>query len=132
VTEAADAAAQLNRALTRVHRGVLATLALCALLVFTATTDGGPEVTDTARGGFFQAAIALAVASILARTASVSPRPPRIRIRLALVSLVLAGAIGVVSVVCAVVEGQRDGPLLYTLGAAILALRPPVRVVTTP
>ncbi len=132
MTEPANAAAELNRALKRVHRGILATLALCALLVFTATTGGGEEAADASRDGFFQAAIALAVASILARAASVSPRPPRTRIRLALLSLVLTGGIGVVAVACAAIEGQRDAPLLYTLGAAILALRPPVRLVATP
>ena len=132
MTESSNTAAELNRALTRVHRGILATLALCAVIVFTTTPDDGPEIADATRDGYFQAAIALAVASILARAASVSPRPPRTRIRLALASLFLAAGIGVVAVACAVAEGQRDPPLLYTLGAAILALRPPVRVVMTP
>ncbi len=131
MTQAENAAEKLNRALQRVHRSILAMLALCAVLVFTATSAAGAEAAPAARGGFFQAAIALAVASILARTASVSPRRPRTRIRLALASLVFAGAIGVVAVACAAIEGQRDAPLLYTLGGAILALRPPVRVLAT-
>ncbi len=132
MTQAENAAEKLNRALQRVHRSILAMLALCAVLVFTATTGSGGEAADASRDGFFQAAIALAVASILARAASVSPRPPRTRIRLALLSLVLTGGIGVVAVACAVIEGQRDAPLLYTLGGAILALRPPLRLVATP
>lgn len=116
-----DVAAQ-NSALRRVHRSVLATLVLCAIVVWTA---GDPDASGEADRRFTWVAFGLAAASILVRRAVapglLGPRPRK----LLLASLLLAGSIGGVGVVLAAGGGPRSIGLLYVLGAAILALRPP-------
>ncbi len=117
-----EAVAAQNSALRRVHRSVLATLVLCAFVVWTA---GDPDTSGEVDRSFTWVALGLAAASILVRRA-VAPGPlgPRHR-RLLLASLLLAGSIAGVGVVLAVGGGPRGTSLLYVLGAAILALRPP-------
>ena len=117
-----EGVAAQNSPLQRVHRSVLATLVLCAIVVWTA---GDPDTSGEFDRSFTWVAFGLAAASILVRRA-VAPGPlgPRHR-RLMLASLLLAGSIAGVGVVLAVGGGPRGTSLLYVLGAAILALRPP-------
>jgi peptidoglycan/LPS O-acetylase OafA/YrhL len=117
-------AAEIDAALRRVHRGVLATLAVCALVV--AATAAGDPAQAPARG-FPIAAVGLAVGAVFLRQAA-SRAPPRAHVRLTLASLLLAGGIGLVAVALALAEGSRSTALLYVLGGAILCLRPPGRI----
>jgi hypothetical protein len=106
----------------RIHRGVLAALAGFALVVWvTGAPDGSGEVDR----GFGIAALALAAASIIARRAAPATRlRPGYLVPL-LASPLLAAGVGLVGVVLAVGGGPRQVALLYVLGGAILALRPP-------
>ena len=114
------------QALRRVHRGVLATIVVCALVIATSADPAD----DTGLGGadrrFTLAALALGIGSILARRqAEAIALSPRLRLLLALAGMLLAGAIGILGVVLAVTQDEREAALLYALGAAILALRRP-------
>ncbi len=105
-----------------VHRGVLAALAGFALVIWaTGAPDGSGEVDR----GFGIAALTLAAASIVARRVAPATqlRPGHLVPQLA--SPLLAGGVGLVGVVLAVGGGPRGVALLYVLGGAILALRPP-------
>jgi len=106
----------------RVHRGVLAALAGFALVIWaTGAPDGSGEVDR----GFGIAALALAAASIIARRAAPARRLRPGPLVLLLASPLLAGGVGLIGVVLAVGGGPRQVALLYVLGGAILALRPP-------
>ena len=106
----------------RVHRGVLAALAGFALVIWaTGAPDGSGEVDR----GFGIAALALATASIIARRATPARRLRPGPLVLLLASPLLAGGVGLIGVVLAVGGGPRQVALLYVLGGAILALRPP-------
>ena len=116
---------ELRRTLRRVHSGVLAALAACALLI-TLTAD---PADDVGLGGadrrFTTAALALGLASVLARRQAATPRvSAAARLGLGVAALLLAGSIGAVGVALAVAQQERDAALLYVLGGAILALRP--------
>lgn len=127
MTETTPRAQELTRALRRVHRSVLATIAVCALVIATAADpadDAGLGGTDPR---FALAALALGISSILARRqAEAVGLSPRLRLLLALAGMLLAGAIALVGVVLAVTKDEREPALLYALGGAILALRRPV------
>lgn len=114
----------LLQGLRRVHRGVLATLAVCALVI---VAEANPA-DDVGLGGadrrFTVAALALGVGSIVARRQAAAPRTdPRLRLPLAIGALCLAGGIGLLGVALAVLQDEREAPLLYVLGGVILALR---------
>jgi hypothetical protein len=114
----------LLQGLRRVHRGVLATLAVCAVVIVAQADpadDGGLGEADRR---FTVAALALGIGSIVARRQSAAPATSlRMRIPLAIAALLLAGAIGGVGVALAVVQDEREASLLYVMGAVILALR---------
>ncbi len=117
-----DRVAALNSALRRVHRSVLATLAFCALIVW---TTGDPDPSKAVDPRFSWVAFGLAAASILVRRA-LPPEPlGRRHLKQLLASLLFAGCVGGVGVVLAATGGPRGIALLYVLGAAILVLRPP-------
>ena len=106
----------------RVHRGVLAALAGFALVIWaTGAPDGSGEVDR----GFGITALALAAASIVARRAAPATRLRPAHLVPLLASPLFAGGVGLVGVVLAVGGGPRQVALLYVLGGAILALRPP-------
>ena len=114
-----------RRTLRRVHSGVLAALAACALVV----TLSADPAEDVGLGGadrrFTTVALALGLASVLARRQAAAPGlGAGGHLRLGVAALLLAGAIGAVGVALAVARDERDAALLYVLGGAILALRP--------
>lgn len=115
---------QLDTALRRVRRGVLILFVVCAGLI-AVTAPGGPAKSPPR--GFPIAAVGLALGSVLARQASAAARA-RARVYLALASLLLAACIGLVGVALALQGGPRAIALAYTLGGAILCLRPPVQL----
>ena len=116
----------LLRSLRRVHRGVLATLAVCALVVVSVADpadDGGLQASDPR---FTAAALALGVGSVVARRQAAAPRSDGpARVVFALLGMLLAGAIGLLAVALAWLQDEREAALLYVLGAVILALRAP-------
>jgi hypothetical protein len=117
-------ASELDAALRRVQRGVLLTLAVCAVVI---AATAAAETAAPPPHGFPIAAVALGVASVIARQAGAAA-PARIRVHLALASLLLAAGIGLVGVALALRGGPRGIALAYTLGGAILCLRPPARL----
>jgi hypothetical protein len=128
VTETIPRAQELTRALRRVHRSVLATIVVCALVIAAAADPADDAGLGGADPRFTLAALALGIGSILARRqAEAIGVGPRLRLLLTLAGMLLAGAIALVGVVLAVTQDEREAPLLYALGAAILALRRPVR-----
>jgi hypothetical protein len=110
--------------LRRIHRGVLATLAVCALVIVSQadpTDDGGLGDSDRR---YTLAALALGIGSIVARRQAAAPATAlRLRVPLAIGALLLAGSIGGVGVALALGHDEREASLLYLMGAAILALR---------
>ena len=127
MTETIPRAQELTQALRRVHRGVLATIVVCALVIATAADPADDAGLGGADRRFTLAALALGIGSILARRqAEAIELSPRLRLLLALAGMLLAGAIGILGVVLAVTQDEREAALLYALGAAILALRRPV------
>jgi hypothetical protein len=116
----------LNRALRRVHRSVLATLAVCAVVIAVSAEPEGPTRPDGAGRSITYAAVALAAASILTRRRSTAPvANPRAHVALCLVSLLAACGVGIAGVAAAVAGGPRTSALVYVLAGAIFALRPP-------
>ena len=127
MTETIPRTQQLTQALRRVHRGVLVTIAVCALVIGTAADPADDAGLGGADRRFTLAALALGIGSILARRqAEAIKLSPRLRVPLALAGMLLAGAIGIVGVVLALTQDEREAALFYALGAAILALRRPV------
>ncbi|MDH3214645.1 MAG: hypothetical protein OEM05_19370 [Myxococcales bacterium] len=111
--------------LQRVHRIVLASLALFAPVIWGA---GAPEGSAEVDRRFTLAAFGLAAASILLRRAVPATQLRPERFGWLLVSMLLAAGVGLVGVALAVGGGPRGIALLYVLGAAILSLRPPPTV----
>jgi peptidoglycan/LPS O-acetylase OafA/YrhL len=116
-------APELENALRNVRRGVLATLAVSALVIATTAADG---ISPSPPAGFPIAAIALGLGSVLARHAAVATRS-RTRILFALASPLLAAGVGLVGVALALQDGPRTTSLAYALGGALLCLRPALR-----
>ncbi|MBW2275341.1 MAG: hypothetical protein JRG96_18905 [Deltaproteobacteria bacterium] len=120
--------APLNQAMTRTHRSVLVLLAACGLFIVLqpgAAAQSPPPL-------FTGVAVGLAVGSILCRRLSVSPAmSPKPKVGLAVAGLVFAALVGVTAVALTQVEGDKQNALLFVLGAAILSLRPPIRIVPT-
>ncbi len=119
----------LNHSLRRVHRSVLGMLAVAALVVVGMDAVGATAAPSEIDSAYPLAALLLAGGSILTRRRAVSPLGnPRRFVNQCLVSLALAAGLGVVAVVLAAREGQIQVALLYVLGGALLALRPPPRL----
>jgi len=115
----------LNQALTGTHRSVLVLLAACALFIVLqpAGEEQSPPPLYTA------IALGLAVASIVCRRLSTSPvMSPKPKVALAVAGLVLAALVGVTAVMLTQLDGDKQNALLFVLGAAILSLRPPIRI----
>lgn len=114
----------LMQGLRRVHRGVLATLAVCALVIVAQADPADDGGLGDADRRFTLTALALGVGSILARRQAAAPGTSlRLRVPLAIGALLLAGAIGGVGVALAMSQDEREASLLYVMGATILALR---------
>ena len=116
----------LNRAIQRVHRSVLITLAGCAIVVWLNTAADASETTPRV---YAWAATALGGLAILTRPfRSVPIKNPKLVVARILISLVAAAGVGGVGVVAAVMGGPRTTALAYVLAGAIFALRPPARI----
>ena len=132
VTDNTSRAQQLTQALRRVHRGVLATIVVCALVIASAADPADDAGLGGADRRFTLAALALGIGSILARRQGEAiGLEPRTRLWLALAGMLLAGAIAVVGVALALTQDEREAALLYALAAAILALRRPAPIIAT-
>jgi len=119
----------VNRALQRVHYGVLVTLAICALVI---AVDGrvheAPPPPPDESGNHPGVALALAAVAILARR-SVRPwRPDRRFVYTTLASLVCVAGLGLLGVYVGLVRDHTTAGLLYTLAGTLLGLRPPPRI----
>jgi hypothetical protein len=126
MTEPKDGAARIT--LTRAHRGALFTLAACAAIVAGFPADSVPSVPGgTSPPPIYPiVAFALGVCAIGCRQAAAgTARSEPVRVRLAVAAYALAAAIGVVGIALVAAEGHRQTALVYALGGAILALRPP-------
>ena len=122
MTTPRPSADDVNGSLRKVRLGVLATLAVCALV---ASTSGNPaHAGQSDLQGFTWVAIALAVLCILARGVGIARPDSPARVTWILISLTAAAAIGLLGVAVAVQHGERQSGLLYTVGGAILTLRP--------
>ena len=122
-----------NRALRSVHRGVLAALAVCAGVIALSAEPETLPISEGAERSFTYVAVALAVASILARrrpTACIAN--PRAHVILSLTSLLCAGGLGIVGVAFALAGGTRGAAIVYALAGAIFSLRPPTPIASRP
>ncbi len=125
VTEQNPAANALFDGLRRVRWSVLATLGVCAGVIVFQTTGAGDAKPHETQDFFTGAAFALGLAAILSRAPATRPkRAPRQRVNALLLSLLLAGCLGLLGVAAASVTGARETPLLYTLAGALFSLRP--------
>ncbi len=114
--------ADRERTLRLAHRAALVALAGCAVLI---ATQSAPTSSEALPPAFPYAAFGLGIAAIAFRQSAASTtRPVDTRIRLAVIGYALTAAIGGVGLVLVALEGQRQAGLLYTMGGAILALRP--------
>jgi len=124
----------LNRALRGFHRGVLALLAICAGAIALSPEPGTAVISAATKRSFTAAAVALAIASILARrrrpTAPIAH--PRAHVTLSLASLLCAAGLGVVGVAFALVGGERSTALVYALVGALFSLRAPAPIGSRP
>ncbi len=119
-------ASDLATALRRVRLGVLASLAVSAIVIATTGAQGAAPAPPNV---FPIAAIALGLGSVFARHAAIAMRS-RARIGFALASLLLAASVGGVGVALALQAGSRNIALAYALGGALLCLRPALRPIS--
>ena len=126
----------VNTALRRLHRGVLITLAVCALVIAASgqtERHGEPPAPDNPYG---VVALALAAGAILSRRSVATPsRPTRGFVYASVASLVCAGGLGLLGVAAGSDGGHTSTGLLYALAGALLSLRPPPTIAlgdTTP
>ena len=123
----------LNRALLRVHRSALVTLAVCAGVIALSAAPETPTISEGTRRSFTYVAVALATASILTRRRPTAPiASPRAHVILSLASLLCACGLGIAGVAFAVAGGPRTTALVYALTGAIFALRPPKPIASRP
>ena len=117
---------ELDHSLQRVHLAVLGVLAVCALVIgFSESAPATPHPVDRA---YTWTAVVLALGAMLARRLA-GGRGIRVPagIAYAVVSLLLAGAIGVVGVAAAASASAGTNAIAYPLGGAFIAmLRPRV------
>ena len=112
----------LAQSLRNVHRGVLATLVVCAAVILSQPARENPAPPPQISA----AAIGLTIAVIFLRALGTSKvMSPKRRVFFALGSMLCCGAIGLLGVAAAWQEGTRQIGLGFTLGATILVLRPP-------
>ena len=112
-----------NWLLTWTHRGCLAVLVICAGMIALGAEAGSDDPPPLE---FTMVAMGLAVASIVARRLSTSPRlAASFRFGSELLGLVLAAAIGITAIGLAATAGDKQNALLFVLGGGILCLRPP-------
>jgi hypothetical protein len=124
VTSDAPRPEDLLAGLRRVHRGVLAILVLCGVVIVAQADPADDDGLGGADRRFTLAALGLGVGSIVARRQSAAPATTaRLRVPLAIGALLLAGAIGGVGVALALLQDEREAALLYVMGGALLALR---------
>ncbi len=122
MTDATSTIAPLDLALRRVQRSVLATLAVCAIVIFSQeqAADARPERIHAL------VAVGLALLCIVTRrVGSVATIGMRLRVALVVASLASALAIGIAGVVISAAGGGRQTALLFTLAAAIFCLGRP-------
>lgn len=113
-----------HRALRGLHLGALGVLAGSAVAIVSLPTDGPADAIPPRP--FTLTAIALAVGVVATRRLSTSPRMgPTGRAGLAAASLVQAAALGPLSLALAHGSGATQSALVFTLAAAVFALRPP-------
>lgn len=123
----------LNRALLRVRRSVLVTLAVCAVVIAASAEPDSPTISESAQRTFTYVALALAVASILTRRRpAAAVANPRVYVVLSLASLLCACGLGIAGVAFALAGGPRTGALVYALVGAIFSLRPPKPIASRP
>jgi hypothetical protein len=127
----ADRAAELNRAMGRRHRAVLATLVVCGVLILASGLAEANETIPPRNPAFTLVAVGLAVGSIVARRASL-PRDAKLRsfIFLNTLSLLLAGCIGLLGVAVALGPGRGITGLFYALAGLLLSARRPPQLPT--
>jgi hypothetical protein len=119
--------APVNDALRRLHRGAIASLALCAAGIGIAALAGSEPEPDREVGRAYSwGALALAAIAILTRRAG-GGRAPSLRrfVYTALASLIAAAGLGILGMLVALRESQSTVGLLYVLAGALLVLRPP-------
>jgi hypothetical protein len=126
MTSSSDA----QRTVGLAHRASLAVLAGCAVLIWisSALSDGSLESqpSGTPDPVFPYTAVTLGVGAIACRQlALANARRGRSASGLSIACFALAAAIGVVGLTLFFVSGLVQSALLYTMGGAILALRPP-------
>jgi len=120
----------LNAMLRAAHRMTLGVLVVCAAA---AALGGTAEVDVEPPMPFTLAAVGAALLSIIFRRLSTSARiAAGRRAMLAMASLACAGLVGVTGALLALSLGDRQNALLFTVGAVILSLRPPVKVPSVP
>lgn len=133
MTEYAPDPTALNRALQRVHRGVLVTLAVSALVI---AVDGrihpAPPPPPDETGNHPGVALGLAAVAILARRSLRPWRPDRRFVYTTLASLLCVAGLGLLGVYVGVARDQTTAGLLYTLAGTLLGLRPPPRISVEP
>jgi peptidoglycan/LPS O-acetylase OafA/YrhL len=123
----------LNLALRRVQRSVLATLAVCAgVIAFSGESRASADATALSPR-FTYTAIAFGLLSIVTRRRPGRPlASPRTHVALSLVSLLAAGGVGIVGVAAALSGEPRATALLCVLAGAIFALRSPAPLAIRP
>ncbi len=121
------AASDPQRTVRLAHRGALAVLAGCAVLIAASPSTLPETQTPVSPSPVFPyIAIALGVGAITCRQqASSAARSTRSALVLSILCFSLAASIGVVGVALFWFENLRQIGLLYTVGGAILAMRAP-------
>jgi hypothetical protein len=126
MTAANSPADDLNRAIQRVHRSVLVTLAGCGFVVW---LTGAADASEMTPRSYAWVAVALGGVAILARPLrSARITRPKLVVGRILVSLLAATGVGLVGVASAVAGGPRTTALAYVLAGAIFSLRPPAHI----
>ncbi len=123
--EASFDPAPLNDALRRLHRASIVSIALCGLAI--GALAFAREGAEFDPGPSRWVAILLAALAILARRSVAAGVRLRVFLYTSVASLVACVGLGVLGVFVAT-QGQPVVGALYTLGAAILLLRPPPKL----
>jgi hypothetical protein len=119
----------LNASLRRVQYSVLGTLVVCALVIGAWSGAAGDRPASELPQGYLVAAIMLAGTSILVRrSVGGAVGDPRAFVVRSLVSLLLAGGLGLLGVAVTVREGHGTTGFLYAIAGGLLAIRPPPRL----
>jgi len=106
------------------HRCVLGLLVACALVVALAAESGDEQAIPPRN--YTLIAVGLALGVVSTRRLSTSPViSARARARLSILSLTLAGALGLVAAMLGAQHGAKQSALVFTLAAALFVLRPP-------